>query len=105
MIMAEKIPVGIMSPEAERYFGVLLERLEGKFDHMIEFLPVLDKDIAGLTVRMDRLESRMENLEVEMIAMKIEFKEIRKELKTCTQKGEFLRLEKRVTRIEQTFIP
>ena len=40
--MIEKIPRGIMSEKAERYFGTLIERIEDKLDLILERLDFSD---------------------------------------------------------------
>lgn len=104
----EKIPTGMLSPEAERYFGTLLEQLNGKFDQLLEGFFTLEAAMKRLEVRIDRLEARMEFLETRMDYVEIqlekigkELKEIRVELKLCVRRDEFCALEKRVTKIEQ----
>jgi phosphate uptake regulator len=103
--MTENIPTGMMSPEAERYFGVILEDINGKFQTLLEGQASLDERMARLEVRMDRLELRMDELEAEMIAFKVEMKkdlaEIRAELKLCARQEDLIALEKRVSNIEQ----
>ncbi len=99
--MLEKIPDGILSPQAERYFGTLLEQLNDKYDHLIEGFSILDADMRRLEARMDRLEVRIEHLETRMDLVEIELKEIRTELKLCVRRDEFSALEKRVGEIEK----
>ncbi len=104
----EKIPAGIMSAEAERYFGVLLERIEGKFDALMEGFSTLEVAIKRLEARVDRLEERMDRMEMHLVALNHKVKsieeelvEIRAELKLCVRRDEFQVLEKRVTAIER----
>ena len=107
----QEFPPGMLRPEAERYFGVLLERLEGKFDHLLEYVPVMDEKVHRLEARMDQLEIYMENMTLTMIVLeksisdlKGEIVAMRKELKQHLRIKEFVLLEKRVFAIEQAFV-
>ena len=105
--MEHPIPAGIMGPEAERYFGVILEDISRKFDFLIEGFANLDIRIERLEARMDRLEIRMDSLEGNVLILehtlqevKIELQGMRSELKKKITSKEFFALEKRVTKLE-----
>lgn len=109
------IPEGILRPEAERYFGVLLEEMNGKFDLIMEFLPAIDANVLALAKRVDAVEARLEALELEMVALrqdvrqvqgdikilKCEVAEIKEKLGGYVNQAEFSALQKRVGEIER----
>lgn len=107
----QEFPPGMLRPEAERYFGVLLERLEHKFDQFLEYVPVMDEKVQGLEVRMDQLEIYMENMTLTMIVLEKSISELkgeivamREELKQHLRVREFTVLERRVSAIEQALV-
>ncbi len=104
----EKIPTGMLNPEAERYFGVILEQLNGKLDHLLEYVPVLDERLRQLEIRIERIEAHLDVLDgrvfvLEKSAIKIkeELEMIRKKLDRHIHAREYLILERRVTKIEK----
>jgi hypothetical protein len=66
-VMAQKIPKGIMSEKAERYFGVILEDIKGKLDFLIEGFSSLDKKFTNLEARSDRTEERLDTIELRLM--------------------------------------
>jgi hypothetical protein len=66
-IMLPKIPKGIMSPEGERYIGMLLENIEGTLKLIFEKLDFSDKRTDNLEVRMDHTEIRLDEVELRLM--------------------------------------
>lgn len=90
-----------MSPKAERYVGVILEHINGKLDHILEVMPLLDGRISRLETRMDLVEKRLDELEGRVDDLTTEIKEMRKELHVITSNKTLFTLEERVKKIEQ----
>lgn len=111
MIVMEKIPDGVLSSEAERYFGTLLEQLNEKFDHLLEFVFSLNSVVDGIKIRMERLEERVTMLETRTDWSEIQRKEAEKELgkikgmvQFCVRRDDFSMLRQRVADLEQRFL-
>lgn len=125
----EKIPTGVLSSEAERYFGVLFEDISGKFSLLLEGFEGLDKKIDGvgtellefredmsfkiktLTERIDALEAKVVNLEIGMgrveqvmTWMLKELRGMRIELGKKPAKIALQRIEKRVAELEREIV-
>lgn len=66
-IMIPKIPKGLMSEKAERYFGTILEHIDGKIDLILERLDFSDKKFEDLEPRMDRVEARLDKVELRLM--------------------------------------
>jgi predicted nuclease with TOPRIM domain len=66
-------------PEAaaarDRYFGAILEDLNGKFSLLLEGYGALDSRMARIEERMDKLERHMDNLEAKFEAFRVETNE------------------------------
>ncbi|MGD1003646.1 MAG: hypothetical protein ABR884_03685 [Minisyncoccia bacterium] len=65
--MLPKIPKGIMSPEGERYIGVLLENIEGTLKLIFEKLDFSDKRTDNLETRVDHTEIRLDDIELRLM--------------------------------------
>lgn len=57
----DKVPNSVAA--RDRYFGMILEDLNGKFSLLLEGYGALDSRMACIEERMDKLEGRMEDLE------------------------------------------
>jgi hypothetical protein len=66
-LMIQKIPKGIMTEKAERYFGTILENISGKLDLLIESFSSLDKKSTHLEARVDRTEVRLDEVELKLM--------------------------------------
>jgi hypothetical protein len=65
--MLPKIPKGIMSEKAERYFGAILEDIQGKLALLIESFAFLDKRTTDLETRVDSTEGRLDDVELKLM--------------------------------------
>lgn len=63
----------------DRYFGVLLEDINGKLSLLLEGYRGLDARIGKLEERIDRLEIRMDNLEARLDNLEQKFEAFRLE--------------------------
>jgi prefoldin subunit 5 len=95
------IPKGIMSPEGERYIGVLLERIEERFEYLKEGFENMETAVERLTGRILRIEERLEGMEADILILKSEAESIRKYLKDATSRKELISISKRVAILEQ----
>jgi chromosome segregation ATPase len=107
-IMVEPFPSGMLHPEAERYFGTLLERMEYKFDLLLEVVQPLSEQVSRLEERMDRLEARLDQIDIRLTVLErsvegilMELKKIRVELKSTVSTKQFFPLKRRVAKLEQ----
>jgi chromosome segregation ATPase len=114
-VMIEKIPKGLMSPESERYIGMLLERIDDKFQFLKEGFASLELSIKGLSQRVARIEDRLDSIETDLaivkedlvtikdtiVFLKSEASAIRKELKVKASYKELVVLNKRVSTLER----
>jgi len=107
-VMIKKIPSGMMSPEGERYIGMLLESIDDKFQFIKEGFPTLEMSVERLDQRIARIEERFEVIKTDaaiikedLAFLKNEAKGIRKELKEAISRKELLILHDRIVTLER----